>query len=112
MLKILIVGATSAIAHETARLFAADHAELFLVGRNPDKLEAVRDDLLVHGAARVETYALDLANLAQHQAMLDTAIETLGGLDAVLIAHGTLTNQQSAQQSVEETLRELNINFL
>ncbi|PJF44333.1 MAG: short-chain dehydrogenase [Phototrophicales bacterium] len=112
MLKILIVGATSEIAHETARLFAADHAELFLVGRNPDKLEAVRDDLLVHGAARVETYALDLANLAQHQAMLDTAIETLGGLDAVLIAHGTLTNQQSAQQSVEETLRELNINFL
>ncbi len=112
MLKILIVGATSAIAHETARLFAADRAELFLVGRTTEKLEAVRDDVLVRGAARAEIYTLDLANLPQHQAMLNAAIDVLGGLDAVLIAHGTLTDQEAAQQSIEETLQELNTNFL
>lgn len=112
MLKILVVGATSAIAHETARLFAADRAELFLVGRNAEKLDAVKDDLAVRGAARVETYTLDLSHLDQHQAMLDVAMDTLGGLDAVLIAHGTLTDQELAQQSIEETLQELNINFL
>lgn len=112
MLKILVVGATSAIAHETARLFAADRAELFLVGRSDDKLSAIKDDVLVRGAARAETYAMDLTNLSQHQAMIDAAIETLGGLDAVLIAHGTLTDQEAAQQSIGLTLEELNINFL
>lgn len=112
MLKILIVGATSAIAQESARCFAADGAEIFLVGRNPEKLAVVKDDLIVHGAARVESYSLDLSNLGEHQTMIDVAIETLGGLDAVLIAHGTLTDQESAQHSVEETLEELNINFL
>lgn len=112
MLKLMIVGATSAIAHETARCFAADGAELFLVARSAEKLAAVRDDLVARGARRVENYVLDVNAFDQHQAMLDSAIEALGGLDAVLIAHGTLSDQQACQQSVEETLRELNTNFL
>jgi short-subunit dehydrogenase len=44
--------------------------------------------------------------------MIKTAIETLGGLDAALIAHGTLGSQESSQQSVEFMLKELNTNFL
>lgn len=112
MLKILIVGATSAIAHETARLFAADGAELFLVGRNPDKLQAIQDDLKVRGARRVEIFAVDLSALDQHQRLIDTALASLGSLDAVLIAHGTLGDQAQAQTSVEETLQQLNTNFL
>lgn len=112
MLKIMVVGATSAIAHETTRFFAADKAELFLVGRNADKLNTIKDDLMVRGAAKAECYVLDITNLAAHQAMIDAAIEALGGLDAVLIAHGTLTDQKTAQRSVEETLAELNVNFL
>jgi decaprenylphospho-beta-D-erythro-pentofuranosid-2-ulose 2-reductase len=112
MLKILVVGATSAIAHETARLFAEDKAELFLVGRNEARLNAVKDDLTVRGATSAACYVLDLSNLDQHQAMIDAALEALGGLDAVLIAHGTLTDQETAQRSTDETLQELNINFL
>ena len=112
MLKLLIIGATSAIAHETARLFAADGAELFLVARNTEKLAAIKDDLITYGAARTESYVLDLTNLAEHQTMLDVAIQTLDGLDAVLIAHGTLTDQETAQRNIEETLQELNINLV
>ena len=47
MTKVLIVGATSAIAWETAKCFAQDGAELFLVGRTAEKLAAVADDLKV-----------------------------------------------------------------
>ena len=83
MLKIMIVGATSAIAHETARFFAEDKAQLFLVARNEEKLNAVKDDLTVRGAERVETYVLDLSELGKHQAMIDAAIEAFDGLDAV-----------------------------
>lgn len=112
MLKILIVGATSAIAQATARHFAADGAAFFLVGRNPEKLAAVADDLRVYGASRAETFALDLNHVERHAEMINTAVETLGGLDAALIAHGTLTDQAAAQADVALVLREINTNAL
>lgn len=112
MLKILIVGGASAIAQGTARRFAQDGAELFLVDMAEERLNAVKDDLLVRGAKRVETFMLNVLDFDRHQTMIDTAIQTLGGLDAVLIAHGTLGDQKASQQDVNVTLRELNINFM
>lgn len=112
MLKLLVIGAASAIAQETARLFAADGASMFLVDLRAGPLEAVRDDLKARGAKQVETFVLDLTDVERHQAMLDAAIETLDGLDAVLIAHGTLSDQEACQQDVQLTLRELDINFV
>jgi short-subunit dehydrogenase len=110
-MKVLIAGATSAIAHETAKFFARDGAELFLVARSADKLEDISNDLRVRGAKKAETFLLDLNDLDQHQQMIETAIKTLGSLDMVLIAHGTLGDQQLCQQSVAKTLEELTTNF-
>jgi len=112
VLKILIVGATSAIAHETARRFALDGAKFFLVGRSADKLAILKDDLLARGAGLAETYELDMTQKDQQQAMFDAAIEALDGLDALIVAHGTLTDQSAAQKDVDLALHELDINFL
>src|SRR5712691_4897400 len=109
-MRILIVGATSAIAHETAKYFARDGVELFLVGRSPEKLDDVGNDLKVRGAKRIETYMLDMADLDRHQEMVETAIATLDGLDMVLIAHGSLGDQQKCQRSVAETMKEFTTN--
>jgi short-subunit dehydrogenase len=111
-MKVLVVGASSAIAHETARCFAADGAALFLVGRSAEKLAAIQHDLEVRGASKVATYTLDLNELAQHEAMIDAAYEALGGLDAALIAHGTLPDQAAVQTSVEQTMQEFQTNCL
>jgi decaprenylphospho-beta-D-erythro-pentofuranosid-2-ulose 2-reductase len=110
-MKVLIAGATSAIAHETAKFFARDGAELFLVARSADKLEDISNDLRVRGAKKAETFLLDLNDLDRHRQMIETAIATLGSLDMVLIAHGTLGDQQLCQQSVAKTLEELTTNF-
>lgn len=112
MLKMIIVGASSVIAHETARHFAAEGAEFFLVGRTPEKLEMVRDDLTARGAKFATTYIMDANDLDRHQTMLDTAIETFGMVDAILIAHGILGDQSAAEASVTETLKQLETNFL
>jgi len=106
----MIVGATSAIAHETAKCFAKDGAEFFLVARSPQKLADIGNDLKVRGAQRIETYVLDVTELERHQEMIETAITTLDGLDMVLIAHGTLGDQQKCQRSVSETLKEFTTN--
>ena len=112
MLKIMIVGATSAIAHETARFFADDGASFFLVARNDEKLKTISDDLSVRGANKVTTFAMDVNDFDRHAECIDAAIESLDGLDAVLIAHGTLTDQQKAEDDVEYALQELNTNAL
>lgn len=111
-MKLMIIGAASAIAHETAKHFAADGAEFFIVGRSAERLATIQHDLEVRGAARVVSYALDLNALDQHEALIAAAYEALGGLDAVLIAHGTLPDQARAQTSVEATLREFQTNAL
>ena len=112
MKKILIIGATSAIAEHCARLWAVRGDALFLVARNQDRLNTIAMDLRVRGAGNVSTYQLDLNEITGQQAMLDAADEALGGVDTVLIAHGTLSNQKACEQSVDETLAEIKTNAL
>lgn len=106
MKKILIVGASSAIAQETAKLFAASKAWLFLTGRNREKLTAIAEDLQVRGAGKVETYVLDINDHNRHEQLLTSAITEFNGLDAVLVAVGTLPDQRSCEQDSEQTVKE------
>jgi short-subunit dehydrogenase len=108
----MIIGASSAIAYETAKYFARDGADVFLVARSAEKLTTVADDLKVRGAKRVETYLLDVCDLDRHQEMFEQAIASLGELDMLLIAHGTLGDQGKSEQSVADTMQELQTNCL
>ena len=55
---------------------------------------------------------MDLNDINSQAAMLDAAEAAIDGIDTVLIAHGTLSNQKACEQSVEETLAEINTNAL
>ena len=112
MKNILVIGATSAIAENCARIWASRGDALYLVARNEERLASIAADLKVRGAGKTETYALDLNNMHLHAAMLDAAEEVLDGIDTVLIAHGTLSNQKACEQSVEETMEEIRTNAL
>jgi decaprenylphospho-beta-D-erythro-pentofuranosid-2-ulose 2-reductase len=112
MRKILIIGATSAIAEASARLFAQSGDHLFLVARNQAQLNAVAADLRVRGSPVVATYVMDANDFDAHVPMLSAAEQALGKLDTVLIAHGTLSDQQACQQSVELTMKEIKTNAL
>lgn len=112
MSNILIIGATSAIAEAVARQYAQAGNNLFLVGRNQDKLDTICKDLVVRGAAKADLFTLDINQFDQHEAMLEAAKQALGSVDIVLVAHGTLPDQANCQQSVAATLQEFNTNAL
>jgi len=112
MRRVLIVGATSAIAEATARRLAAEGDELFLVARNMERLRSIADDLRLRYGARVETAAMEATDHAAHTGLTDRVTATLGGLDTVVIAHGTLPDQKACEASFEETLREIEVNAL
>jgi decaprenylphospho-beta-D-erythro-pentofuranosid-2-ulose 2-reductase len=112
MERILIIGATSAIATETARLFAKGGAALALVARDQDKLERLTEDLRVRGAHDVYPITFDAAALDTHAAVLREAISKLGEIDKVLIAHGSLPDQAACEDSWDITANALAINLL
>jgi decaprenylphospho-beta-D-erythro-pentofuranosid-2-ulose 2-reductase len=111
-MRVVIVGAGSALAHEAAKMFARDGADIFLVGRSADKLAMVADDLKVRGAKNVETFVLDLNEMDRHEELLQQVIASFGGMDALLVAHGTLGDQKQCELSIAETLQELNTNAI
>jgi len=113
MTKVLIIGATSAMVQETARLYAADGASLCLVARNSNRLAAVAADLRVRTAADVHELRMEAADdFRRLDEMLSNAIEMLGGLDAVLIAHGALPDRKRCETDPDELMRSLNVNAL
>ena len=112
MRKILIIGATSSIAEHCARIWAARGDELYLVARNEAHVQTIASDLKVRGASSVAINCVDLNKMNRHVDLLDAAENAMDGINVVLIAHGTLSNQASCELSVEETLAEIQTNAL
>lgn len=112
MKKILIIGAASAIAQETSRMFARDGASLYLVCRKRDRLSALQNDLLVRGASQVDGMTMDLCELDRHPELIRSAVDSMKGLDAVLVAHGQLPDQTKCEQDIMQTLDSFMINAL
>lgn len=110
MKRVLIIGATSAIATACARLWAVRGDSLFLVGRDGEKLDLLARDLSVRGASAVHQYRMDATDVAAHVAMTGAAVEALEEIDVVLIAHGTLPDQRACEADVSLTLREFDTN--
>src|SRR4051812_45347802 len=97
--RVLIVGATSAVASEVARIYAARGARLYLLARTAPKLEALVESL---GSAAPATALADFTELGQVARLVAEAAATLGGIDVVLIAHGDLGDQQRSQLNFED----------
>lgn len=112
MSRILVIGATSAIAEATARHFAAAGDSLYLVGRREDRLRSIADDLRARGAPKVEFQVMDINEIERHAPLLADAQTALGGLDVAFMAHGTLPNQEACQQDVDCLLQEFRTNAL
>ena len=113
-MNILLIGAGSAIATAVARRYAANQTSLFLFARNSSRLALQQQDLLVRGAARVGTHVLDLSNHEEHETAINAATEFFGedDIDLVLICHGSLPDQEAAEQDFDLARREIDINGL
>lgn len=109
-MNVLVVGATSAIAEATARLFAARGDSLYLAGRRETLLAANADDLRLRGAKEVGFQAFDVLDRAGHEAMIAKAEAMLGPLDCLLVAHGTLPDQEACVADPELAVREIELN--
>ncbi|MBP8771432.1 MAG: SDR family oxidoreductase [Thiopseudomonas sp.] len=110
MKRILVIGATSAIATACCRLWAEQGHEFFLVARDAEKLQQTAQDLEARGAKSVNSFTMDVLDTPQHALMLQQCISTHRQIDIALVAHGTLPDQAACEQDAELALQEFSIN--
>jgi len=111
-MKILLIGATSAIAKAVARLYAERHASFYLLARNEERLKELTDDLKVRGADTINHHVLDLTNTSSHADVIQDAYKNLEEIDIALICHGSLPDQESCESDFSEAEQALNLNGL
>ncbi len=111
MKKIVIIGATSAMAEHCARLWSQkEPVELTLVGRNRGRVERVATDLKVRSPqSNIRVLASDFLDPIQISVTVD-AILAHGRVDIVLIAHGSLPEQATCQDDLQTCREALEVN--
>lgn len=110
--KIIVLGATSAIALEVERQLAQQGRELLLVARSPQRLAELQADLLARGAQQVLAYSADLASVQQHAALFEFARTSFPDFDSVLLAYGAMHDQKDSEASIDLLMEELKVNFV
>lgn len=109
--RIVIVGASSAIAEHCARCWVkASPVDLTLVGRDALKLERISADLKVRGPQSIIRTLT--ANFIEPEEIEKTVkgIYAQGMVDIVLIAHGSLPDQSNCQSDLSLCKDTLEIN--
>lgn len=108
--NILIIGATSGIAQAVARIYASQHADIFLVARNNEKLQAVSADLIARGAGKTGVFIMDANDSNLIMPMLDMAWKDIGNIDIALVAHGTPVDQKRSETDILYAISEFRTN--
>lgn len=109
MRRILVLGATSAIAAPVLQRWAARGDRLHLIARDPQRLAAIAAACAGH----VSTALADFTATADAPALIDAARTALGGaIDLILITHGDLGDQQLSEHDFSEAERLLRVNLL
>jgi len=109
--KIVIVGATSAIAEHCARLWLQDQSvDLTLIGRDAGRTERVAADLRVRSPrSEIQILQAEFGNPCSIQDAVDRVVAQ-GDVDVVLIAHGSLSEQTECQNDLQACRDALEIN--
>lgn len=111
-MKILIIGANSAIATATARRYAERHCELFLIARDEERLSSLVDDLRVRGASKINFLVQDLDKVNSHSEVIESVFDEFEHIDVALICHGTLPDQEACEESYKQAQKAITTNGL
>ena len=106
--NILVVGATGGIGSKTAKLLAGSGANIFLAGRNAEKLDLVAKEI---GISAEKTFAVDISIPEQITALKENSFSVFPNLDILVNAAGIGIIKPVESLSGDEFLRTLNYNL-
>lgn len=108
--KLIIIGATSAIAQHCVRQWACKPSRILLVGRDNGRLDVVAQDLQVRcPQSNIGVQTIDFMDAAAIQGLV-AEYAADGPIDIALIAHGDLPEQAVCQENLVECKTALALN--
>jgi len=108
-MNILILGATSTVAADVARIYRAQGARFYLMARSQAKLAELSREL---GAAVIGERCVDFLDAPATVVALRYALDALGAVDLVLIAQGDLGDQMLSESDFAEAERQILVNYV
>ena len=106
--NILIIGATGGIGSQTAKLLKGSGANLFLTGRNEEKLKQVAGECNVSAE---KTFALDISNAVEVNQLKEKYFQQMPAIDILINAAGIGIIKTMETLNEEDFLRSLNYNL-
>src|SRR5438093_6030332 len=106
--KAIVVGGASGSGKGIVRSFLREGAEVFVIGRRRERIEAIKQEFSALG--RISGMAADMSNAAQAEPALGSAIDWLGGLTTVVSAAGWVTPGTTLNAKPDEFEKILTIN--
>lgn len=112
-MHILILGATSAIAHSLAKKYANEGSHAFtLLGRNEQRLYSCALELKAIGDHQVDVQIVDFLNATSIIQIIDESIQKYGSIDIAVLAQGSLTEQEKAKKDLQYLKDEFMLNAM
>jgi hypothetical protein len=97
-MHILILGATSAIAHAFAKRYAKEGNHVFtLMGRNQQHLNACASELSALGNNVIDPIVVDFMNASEIIQAINKSIQSVGSIQIAVLAQGSLSDQERAK---------------
>ncbi|MGH9102334.1 MAG: SDR family NAD(P)-dependent oxidoreductase [Acidimicrobiales bacterium] len=110
--SVLVLGGGSEIARATVKALVARRARtVVLAGREPERLAAAAEEARDAGAGEVEVLRWDATDSAGHGRFLASVFERHGRIDLVLVAVGSLGDQQRDEHDPVRAAAVLQANF-
>ena len=105
-----MTGASSGIGAATARALAAEGATVVLAARREDRLRALADDLTASHGVRAVAVPTDVTDEDAVDALVETTVERVGGLDLVVSNAGVASGGDVAEVSTADYRRTTAVN--
>lgn len=107
----LITGAGRGIGRALARGFATHGADVALVARTADQLEAAKREIEDQTGRKAWAFPFDLVDLAGITALFEGIVEATGGIDILAHCAGTTVREPTEDASLESFNRIMEVNL-
>jgi short-subunit dehydrogenase len=106
---VLIIGATSDISIELAKIYAKNNHDLILTARDPNKLNSLIKYLKINYDINVEAIQFDIINFDTHKSFYDNIANKPS---IVILVSGYMTDQILCQKNFKNSLNTISVNYL
>ncbi|MFA6761131.1 MAG: SDR family oxidoreductase [Sulfuricurvum sp.] len=105
---VLVVGATSDIAKDLARIYAQNGYDLYLSARDSSKLTTLQRDLIVRSKVEVKLLDLDVSEFSSHASVVASLDPMPSG---VIVASGVMFEQGESQSDFSKAREMIDVNY-